>query len=122
MQELEPKAALQQIALPMNADKRAAGIAILSQLVWTADRITLGMPRADFMRSVREQLTAAEQVRPSALFIQTIIMTLALLLAVTKGCPSAICKGMRYPSAGHCHAPLKKAIQLLSRTKQHWQA
>lgn len=64
MQELEPKAALQQIALPMNADKRAAGIATLSQLVWTADRSTLGVPRADFMRSVREQLTAAEQVRP----------------------------------------------------------
>ena len=67
MQELEPKAALQQVALPMDADKRAAGIAILSQLVWTADRSRLGMPRADFMRSVREQLTAAEQVRPWAL-------------------------------------------------------
>ncbi len=67
MQELEPKAALQQIALPMNADKRAAGIATLSQLVWTADKSRLGMPRADFMRSVREQLTAAEQVRPWAL-------------------------------------------------------
>ncbi len=67
MKELEPKAALQQIALPMDADKRAAGIAILSQLVWTADRSRLGMPRADFMRSVREQLTAAEQVRPWAL-------------------------------------------------------
>ncbi len=66
MQELEPKAALQQIALPMNADKRAAGIATLSQLVWTADKSKLGMPRADFMRSVREQLTAAEQVRPLA--------------------------------------------------------
>ena len=67
MKELEPKAALQQIALPINADKRAAGIAILSQLVWTADRSKLGMPRADFMRSVREQLTAAEQVRPWAI-------------------------------------------------------
>jgi len=67
MQELEPKAALQQIALPMDADKRAAGIAILSQLVWTADRSRLGMPHADFMRSVRDQLTAAEQVRPWAL-------------------------------------------------------
>ena len=67
MQELEPKAALQQIALPMNADKRAAGIATLSQLVWTADKSRMGMPRADFMRSVREQLTAAEQVRPWAL-------------------------------------------------------
>ncbi|KAL0041666.1 hypothetical protein WJX79_000259 [Trebouxia sp. C0005] len=63
LQELEPKAALQQIALPMNADKRAAGIAILSQLVWTADTSRLGMPRADFMRSVRDQLTAAEQIQ-----------------------------------------------------------
>ena len=71
MQELEPKAALQQIALPINADKRAAGIAVLSQLVWTADRSKLGMPRADFMRSVREQLTAAEQVRPWAILYQT---------------------------------------------------
>ncbi|KAL0037727.1 hypothetical protein WJX77_009734 [Trebouxia sp. C0004] len=63
LQELEPKAVLQQIALPMDADKRAAGIAILSQLVWTADKSRLGMPRADYMRSVRNQLTAAEQIQ-----------------------------------------------------------
>lgn len=61
-QELEPKAALQQIGLPMNADKRAAGLATLSQLVWTADSSRLGQPRADYMRCVRDQLTAAEQV------------------------------------------------------------
>ena len=63
-QELEPKAVLQQIALPIeDGDKRAAGIASLSQLVWTADNSRLGMPRADYMRAVRDQLTAAEQVR-----------------------------------------------------------
>lgn len=61
-QELEPKAVLQQIGLPMDADKRTAGIATLSQLIWTADSSRLGRPRADYMRCVRDQLTAAEQV------------------------------------------------------------
>ena len=61
-QELEPKAALQQISLPVESDQRAAGLASLSQLVWSADSRKLGMPREDFMRAVRDQLTAAEQV------------------------------------------------------------
>ena len=122
MQELEPKAALQQIALPINADKRAAGVAILSQLVWTADRSKLGMPRADFMRSVREQLTAAEQVRPWAILYQTMVVTIAPLLSVAKWYPSAICKGMRQLSADRYCTELKKAMHLQSMTKQHWQA
>lgn len=63
LQELEPKAALQQIALPADSDQRAAGIAALSHLVWTADKSRLGMERAEFMRAVRANLTAAEQVR-----------------------------------------------------------
>ena len=63
MQELEPKAALQQIALPIDSDQRAAGIATLSQFVWTAERSKLGIERAAFMRAVRDNLTAAEQVR-----------------------------------------------------------
>lgn len=62
LQELEPKVALQQIALPVEDVRRAAGLAQLSHLVWTSDRSKLGMGRADYMRAVRDNLTAAEQV------------------------------------------------------------
>lgn len=62
MQELEPTVALQQISLPVENVKRAAGLAQLSHLVWTSDSKTLGMERADYMRAVRDNLTAAEQV------------------------------------------------------------
>ena len=61
-QELEPKAVLQQIALPIDSEKRAAGLAVLSRLAWTADESRLGMKRLDYMRAAREHLTAAEQV------------------------------------------------------------
>ncbi|KAL3131065.1 hypothetical protein ABBQ38_000380 [Trebouxia sp. C0009 RCD-2024] len=62
LQELEPKVALQQISLPVENVKRAAGLAQLSHLVWTSDSKTLGMERADYMRAVRDNLTAAEQI------------------------------------------------------------
>ena len=62
LQELEPKVALQQISLPVDNVKRAAGLAQLSHLVWTSDQSRLGMERADYMRAVRDNLTAAEQV------------------------------------------------------------
>lgn len=62
LQELEPKVALQQIALPVDNVQRAAGLVSLSHLVWTADKSRLGMERADYMRAVRDNLTAAEQV------------------------------------------------------------
>lgn len=74
MQELEPKVALQQIALPVDDVQRAVGLALLTQLVWKADKSKLGMERADYMQIVRDNLTAAEQVQIFAGCLWQIIM------------------------------------------------
>ncbi len=105
MQELEPKAALQQIALPMDADKRAAGLATLSQLVWTADSARLGMPRPDYIRAVRDQLTAAEQV---CCHIKHILHHNTGLLTAGMHCSGAVCKLLLASIRHHTIPVLKK--------------
>lgn len=62
LQELAPKVALQQLALPLNDLQRLAGIATLKGFVWHANVSQLKKPRADYMQAVRDQMTAEEQV------------------------------------------------------------
>ena len=62
MQEIQPKVALQQLAVPLEDEKRREGKATLAQLAWASDDARLGMPRIDYMRMAREHLTAQEQV------------------------------------------------------------
>ena len=62
MQEIQPKVALQQLALPLEDEKRREGKATLARLAWASDDTRLGMPRIDYMRMASEVLTAQEQV------------------------------------------------------------
>ena len=62
LQELAPKVALQQLSLPTDDMRRQEGLTALRGFVWDADRTQLQRPRTEYMRDVRDQMTALEQV------------------------------------------------------------
>lgn len=70
LQELAPKVALQQLSLPMEDLRREKGLAGLRSLAWQAEGSHLKRPRTEYMRDVRDQMTAQEQVQHNLLACQ----------------------------------------------------